>query len=174
MGERELGPTRAALKAGGVEVHGPVGRVVDEQRRGPVGALLIVAGREQAEQRGEHLPAAGLVGLAGWTRADDDHRRARVARKCGPGGGGRHTHECPGRRLAGLAADLERRVPVHDDVQLLAGVVLALVVFVDQPVPVSMGGHRSDTERRDPQVMAYWPKRAAAPVNLLDLLQPGH
>src|ERR1700722_19327472 len=175
MGERRLGPAGSTLEAGGVVVHPTVGGIVGDERLGTVSTLLVVAGFKQRKQRGEQLPAGGLVGLSRRPSADRQHSRAGLTGERRPLDAGTDMDQRPSRSLVTLSVQLEPGVAGHDDVHLLlAGFRLDLLVLGDEPVAVSVGGHRVDAERGDPKVVTYRPKRGPPVTDLIDLIKPGN
>src|SRR5581483_7883609 len=73
-----------------------------------------------------------------------------------------------------LAVDLEPRVPARDDVELLVGRLLALLllVLVDDPVAGVVRRPGRDTERADAEVVPHRLHRAASVLqhrNLVDV-----
>jgi hypothetical protein len=69
-----------------------------------------------------------------------------------------------------LAVEFEGGAALHDEVQLLVGVRLCLVVLVDDPVARFAARPGVDAEGGDAEVMAHRPEGTPAVVHLLDLV----
>ena len=67
-----------------------------------------------------------------------------------------------------------RRPALLDEVELLVGVLLGLVVLVDQPVARLAPGERVDAERHDAEVLPDRPPRTASVADLVDLVELCH
>src|SRR4051794_13357603 len=127
-----------------------------------VGVPLFAVGRHGlAVQRPRLTPVDRLVRLAGCgADGEDGSVSGRLPPRLR-----RDEHECPCGRIDGLAVDLEGRLPVEHDVQLLlpgAG----LVVLADQRA-VLTGRVGVDSERVDPEVLAHR-NISAAPLDVVE------
>src|SRR4051812_37615871 len=135
-----------------------------------VGDLLELPGLVERVERRPKLPAARLVRLPG-RPAQGDERRPGFLGERRPLHAGAGEDERPGRRVHLLAVELESRPALLDEVELLVGVLLRLVVLVDQPFTRLTGAERVGAERHDPEMLPDRPPGTATVADLVDLVE---
>src|SRR5207244_476336 len=112
-------------------------------------------------ERPRLTPVERLIRLAGLGAEGEDRSvPGRLPSRLRP-----DEHECPCGRVDRLAVDLEGRLPVEHDVQLLLARA-GLVVLADQRT-VLAGRVGVDSESVDPEVLAYR-NISAAPLDLVE------
>src|SRR5262245_45831946 len=125
-------------------------------------------------QRHPDLAALGLVRLPR-SSADRNDRRPRLLTERGPLDVGANEDECARGCVHPFAVELERRAPALDEIKLLLQVMLLrLVVLVDDPIAHLMSCKRVDAERLDAEVEPDGPRKDAAVIDLVDLVDPRH
>src|SRR5262245_66514339 len=125
-------------------------------------------------QRHPDLAALGLVRLPR-SSADRNDRRPRLLTERCPLNVGANEDECARGCVHPLAVELERRAPARHEIQLLLQVMLLrLVVLVDEPIAHLMSCKCVDAERRDAEVEPDGPRKDAAVIDLVDLVNPRH
>src|SRR5579862_3085763 len=110
----------------------------------------VVAGLEERVERGPHLPAEDLVGLARLPTDDKDRRPVLLCERR-PRHAGLGEDERPRRGVHPGAVELEGRSSPEDEVQLL--LVVDLGMLVDDPVAGLVARKAARAERRDPEVV---------------------
>jgi hypothetical protein len=123
--------------------------------------LFAVGDHRLSVERPRLTPVDPLVRLAGCgADSEDGSVPARLPPRLRP-----DEHECPGGRVDRLAVDLEGRLPVEHDVQLLLARP-GLVVLTDQRA-VLAGCVGVDSECVDPEVLAHR-DISAAPLDVVE------
>src|SRR5262245_30628781 len=125
-------------------------------------------------QRHPDLAALRLVRLPR-SSADRNDRRPRLLTERCPLNVGANEDECARGCVHPLAVELERRAPALDEIKLLLQVMLLrLVVLVDEPIAHLMSCKCVDAERCDAEVEPDGPRKDAAVIDLVDLVNPRH
>src|SRR5262245_47220394 len=125
-------------------------------------------------QRHPDLAALGLVRLPR-SSADRNDRRPRLLTERCPLDVGANEDECARGCVHALAVELEGRAPALDEIKLLLQIMLLrLVVLVDEPIADLMSCKGVDAERRDAEVEPDGPRKDAAVIDFVDLVDPRH